>query len=29
MDVYRTKLLPGFELPLARLFAKSDRYGET
>ncbi len=28
-DIYRTKLLPGFELPLARLFAKSDRYGES
>jgi Uma2 family endonuclease len=28
-DVYRTKLLPGFELPLARLFAKSDRYRDS
>jgi len=25
-DTYRTKLLPGFELPIARLFALSDRY---
>lgn len=25
-DVYLTDLLPGFELPLARLFARSDRY---
>lgn len=25
-DVYRTDLLPGFELPLARLFARADRY---
>jgi Uma2 family endonuclease len=28
-DVYRTRLLPGFELPLARLFAKSDRYRDS
>jgi Uma2 family endonuclease len=27
-DVYRTPLLPGFELPLARLFAIIDRYRE-
>jgi Uma2 family endonuclease len=26
-DVYRTPLLPGFELPLSELFAISDRYG--
>lgn len=27
-DVYRTSLLPGFELPLARLFALADRWPE-
>lgn len=28
-DTYRTLLLPGFELPLARLFALSDRWTES
>lgn len=27
-QTYRTKLLPGFELPLARLFALADQWGE-
>jgi Uma2 family endonuclease len=27
-DTYRTDLLPGFELPLAKLLAVADRYGE-
>lgn len=27
-DMYRTKLLPGFDLPLANLFALSDRYSD-
>lgn len=27
-DVYRTDLLPGFELPLAQLFALANRWGE-
>lgn len=27
-DTYDTKLLPGFELPVARLFALSDRYAD-
>jgi Uma2 family endonuclease len=27
-DVYRTELLPGFELPLARLFALADRWSD-
>jgi hypothetical protein len=27
-QTYRTKLLPGFELPLARLFALADEWSE-
>src|SRR5262249_41576682 len=27
-EVYPTDLLPGFELPLARLFALADRWGD-
>jgi Uma2 family endonuclease len=27
-QTYRTELLPGFELPLARLFALADRWPE-
>lgn len=29
VDVYRTPLLPGFEMPIARLFALADRWPET
>lgn len=27
-QVYKTSLLPGFELPLAKLLAKADRWAE-